>query len=176
MDRDNQYFAKLLLLVLAGLIAICLAFSQISCTTSRKANRYMVNHPAVGGNFCAVNWPCKDSVKEITRYLQGEEIVTTHDSLIYLTDTVNNTVEKVRVKYVNTVKVRVDTLYNDRIVYQTDKAKITAISAQLSQSKQQTVNYMAVAKKWKGRALLCGISLLVLLAFVGLHFYYKFKP
>jgi uncharacterized lipoprotein YehR (DUF1307 family) len=176
MDRTNQFFVKLLGLVIAFLIALILVFSNVGCTTSRKANKYMVKHPAVGSNFCAVNWPCKDSVKEVTRYLQGEEVVTTHDSLIYLTDTVNNTIEKVRVKYVTTVKVRVDTVYNDRIVYQTDKAKIAAITAGLSQSKQQTVNAQAVGIKYRKWLIEACLSLFVLLVICGVYLYYKFKP
>lgn len=178
MDRTKQsnyiWVVAWAVCLIALLYIIMTALS--GCTTSRNANKYMVKHPLVGSNFCAVNYPCKDSVKEVTRYLQGEEVVTTHDSLIYVTDTVNNTVEKVRVKYINTVKVRVDTFYNDRIIYQTDKAKIAAITANYSKAKQQTVNAMKSAVKWQKWAIEACLSLFVLLVIIGVYLYYKFKP
>ena len=170
---DNKYFAKLLLLVVAALIGLFLAFGMSGCVTQHKVAKYLDKHPIVGTEYCEAKHPCKDSVHESIRYVEGEPIITVHDSLVY--DTVTNTVQKVVVKYVTKTLTRIDTVYNDKVVYQTDKAKETLLQAKLATATQQNATHAANAVKWRKWAIWGLIALVMLALFDAMYIYYKFK-
>ena len=93
-----------------------------SCTTAHKASRYMVKHPVVGVTYCTVYHPCKDSVSEIVKYLEGETIIDTIDNSH--TDSFTNTITNTRtlIKYRTITQIKTDTVTSIRTIYQTDKS------------------------------------------------------
>lgn len=171
--EDNIYFAKVFGGAVVLIALLFLIFFMTGCTTQNKAVKYFNKHELVGAEYCSVKHPCKDSVHESLRYVIGEPVVTIHDSLIY--DTVTNTVQKVVVKYITKSILQVDTVYKDKVVYQTDKAQISVIQGQLAQSKQQAINAVKSAKKWRVWAIYTSISLILLVLVIAVHTYLKSK-
>jgi uncharacterized integral membrane protein len=171
--EDNIYFAKVFGGAALLIALLFLIFFLVGCTTQKKAVKYFNKHELVGADYCSVKHPCKDSVHESLRYVIGEPVVTVHDSIIY--DTATNTVQKVVVKYITKSILQVDTVYKDKVVYQTDKAQITVINEQLTQSKQQAANAAKSAKKWRTWAAYTSISLLLLVLAIALYIYIKNK-
>ena len=116
-----KMFASLVLLfgIMLGIVA---TFS--GCTTAHKASRYMVKHPVVGATYCTVYHPCKDSVSEVVKYMEGETIVDTidnshTDSFTTIRDKV---VTKYVIKYKTITQIKTDTVTSIRTIYQTDKS------------------------------------------------------
>lgn len=93
-----------------------------SCTTAHKASKYMVKHPVVGSTYCTVYHPCKDSVSEIVKYLEGETIIDTIDNSH--TDSFTNTITNIKyvVRYKTITQIKTDTVTSIRTIYQTDKS------------------------------------------------------
>jgi ATP-dependent Zn protease len=111
-----------LVLLFGIMLGIVATFS--GCTTAHKASRYMVKHPVVGATYCTVYHPCKDSVSEVVKYLQGEVITDTinnshTDSFTTIRDRV---VTKYVVRYKTITKIKTDTVTSIRTIYQTDKS------------------------------------------------------
>lgn len=124
--EENKDIVKGLIFGLL-LIALMAVIAMSSCTTSRKATSYMIKHPAVGADYCAVQWPCKDSVFERILIKEGETIVKV--------DSFTNTDTVVAVDTVFITKTKIvrrdiavhDTVERTRVIYQTDKAKQAAL-------------------------------------------------
>lgn len=175
MDRTQQHnYVKVVAIsvLVAALLALVMA-SLSGCVTQHKVAKYLDKHPIVGTEYCEAKHPCKDSVHESIRYVEGDPIITIHDSLVY--DTVTNTVQKVVVKYVTKTLTRVDTVYNDRVVFQTDKAKETLLQAKLATATKQNATHAANAVKWRKWAIWALIALIMLVLFDAMYIYYKFK-
>lgn len=115
-----KMFASLVLLfgIMLGIVGV---FS--GCTTAHKASRYMVKHPVVGATYCTVYHPCKDSVSEVVRYLQGEVITDTIDNshVDTITSVRDRVVTKYVIKYKTITQIKTDTVTSIRTIYQTDK-------------------------------------------------------
>jgi len=142
-----KMFASLVLLfgIMLGIVGL---FS--GCTTAHKASRYMVKHPVVGATYCTVYHPCKDSVSEVVKYLQGEVITDTIDNSH--TDTITSVRDKVVTKYVVRYKtitqIKTDTVTSIRTIYQTDKSAnllLQNAKAQILQKDRQLHNRTRIA-------------------------------
>lgn len=134
-----KMFASLVLLfgVMVGFVA---TFS--SCTTAHKASKYMVKHPVVGATYCTVYHPCKDSVSEVVRYMEGELRIDTIDNSHV--DSFTNTITNVKyvVRYKTITQTKTDTVTSIRTIYQTDKSAVELLQNAKEQiiSKNKAIN------------------------------------
>lgn len=103
------------------LIWLC---SLTGCSTIKKDTRraYKIHYrnPLVLTKYCAENYKCLDSVREIERFIQGEDVVFT-DTVFEVTQSLDTVyLTRVVTKTIN----RTDTVYKDRFEANTDKAPI----------------------------------------------------
>jgi hypothetical protein len=172
LPGSKAYYA---LIIGATLLAIAAIIAINSCTTSRKAVAYMDKHVSVASDYCAVRYPCKDSVHESITYREGETIVV-HDSTT-LTDTSysHDTVTITKLKYQNRDIVVHDTLDRERVIYQTDKAKLAVLDAKLDSTEKAATK---ITSKFENAKELAkwgwGIIIAVCACIVG-RWYFKSK-
>jgi hypothetical protein len=86
----------------------------------------MVKHPVVGATYCTVYHPCKDSVSEVVKYLEGEVITDTIDNshVDTITSVRDRVVTKYVVRYKTITQIKTDTVTSVRTIYQTDKGAV----------------------------------------------------
>jgi hypothetical protein len=124
-ESPIRLFDRIIAFVFIITLVMCMAVLASGCkTTAHKASDYMVKHPVVGATYCTVYHPCKDSVSEIVKYLEGETIVDTIDNSHTDTFVTEHTNIKYRtvVKYKTITQIKTDTVTSIRTIYQTDKS------------------------------------------------------
>lgn len=168
MERPNEHYWRTVSLTaeVAGLIVFVLAYCT-GCTTERKAKAWFDKHEPKKANMCHIEYPCIDSVHTEYKYVQGDTQYIQGDTVYALShDTVMQTVTK-RV-------VRVDTVYKDKVTYQTDKAELSVLQAKYNEQTEHAIqisvqrdNAVKSAVKWRNWALgSIGFILIALAGFI----------
>jgi len=139
-----------------------IAITLCGCTTAHKAVRYMDKHKVVGVEYCMVRYPCLDSVHESILYKEGRVDTIEGETIILNKDSV---IEHVTTKYIK-VKcpdrlVRTDTVFLDKVVYQTNKENAVLLQSQI----EQTFTANAKVDMWRKRFFmaLSALGIIVLL-------------
>ena len=161
-ERWGLFALIMQILWLYLIFGLCCGFS--SCTTAHKASKYMVKHPVVGATYCTVYHPCKDSVSEVVKYLQGEVITDTIDNshVDSFTTIRDRVVTKYVVRYKTITQIKTDTVISIRTIYQTDKSA----NLLLQNAKEQIISKNKAINKRNTWVL--GLSLSWLLLFLGI--------
>lgn len=174
MERtDKQFratFIGVAMLIIGGLFAVhCL----IGCTTERRAVKWFNKHEPKRAEMCHLFYPCQDSVHTEYRYLEGETQYIKGDTAFTESvthDTVTQTITK-RI-------LRVDTVYKDKVVYQTDKAEIAAqthvIDSLKSAIASKTSDNVRL-KKWANRFIYENLIIALLVVIFGVYIGYRWK-
>ena len=132
---------------------ILISLALISCNPQKKTQRYLFEHPEFSAEYCAEQYPVRDSViiKETVRYDTVLDIISWVDTVYKEGDTIY----KFKTIYKNIVK----TVTKDSIIYRVDAAEQRRLQLAL-QACQNGNNvlidrYNAQVKEtgqWKGRA------------------------
>lgn len=155
------------------LILIFILFS--SCFSAKKSiNKLKNKSPYTLAEYCATVYPCEDSIFIITNYIEGETIFV-HDTIQVKCDSAKQII-KVPCP---PSKHRVDTFYKDKIVYQTDKAKIDLFLKSKDSLINKLTKEITLKEEFKNRlqksnkAILITYLLLAVLIFT--YSFIKFK-
>lgn len=156
-----------ILWLLIGVVFIMWMIANFSCTTQRKAVKYMNDHAFAAANYCAEAFPVKESViykksvKTDTLLVQGNPAII-RDTIVQ--DGVTKIIEKtipcppvqvIRENHFDTVTITKETT-----------AKTKSLEITISQLQQQVDKY----KPWKPRAIWTWV---ILTAVVGGYLFLK---
>lgn len=176
----NHHKENLPLYIFMAVVAILVILAFTGCYSQKKAkeqfNKAALNYPEIGSNYCANEFPVKDSV--IT------DTVSTTDTLYVegLSDTVMiQDFDTVRITITKTLpaKIITNTVHIRDTIIRENTAALKSCEIDKSKTIDLLVKKTGEADKYKGQARKRGFIMwgliLLLIAIVGLNIYLRTK-
>lgn len=137
------------------LLIILIFIAALGCNQLKKTQRYLFEHPEFSSEYCAEQFPNKDSVT--IRYDTVLDIISWVDTVFVKETAVGDTIYKTKVVYKTVYQTK--TLTRDSIIYRSNTAEFERLRLVL-QSCQNVNNEMAKINteqsheidKWKSTA------------------------